>query len=528
MEFELGQIETQLAPSTEAEQQWDGTLATFTVDTTADTEDANPGDGIAEDSAGNVSLRAAIMEANALAGDDVIVLDAATTYLLTLTGDGENQAETGDLDVDSTIRIVGADAATTIIDAGGIDRVFHVRSGGDLTLENVTVQGGAVDAGGSNGRGGGVFIETGELSLDRVIVTNNEAREGGGIYNADTLQAVDVVIAGNDTVSGPQEGGGLLNDGTADLARVTISGNSADTGGGTYNGRGGSGELTVTNVTVSGHSATGDRGGGIFNNSDLTLQSVTIADNNASDSGGGIYNDSSGSVTLGNSVIGDNTDGNEDPDFFADSSGNVTSDGVSLIEIAPNDTASFTGGFVTGDADLAALADNGGFGFTHALNLGSVAIGAANVGTAPAVDQRNFDRDGAPDLGAFEFGATEANQSPTGTVTIDNTTPAEDDVLTASNSLADADGLGAITYTWRAGATVVGTGTTYTATQADVGETITVAASYTDGQGTAASVTSAPTAAVPTVHDAAPGAATTHTPTPAEAAGLTPLNTTRQ
>jgi len=100
LEFELGQIETQLAPSTEAQQQWDGTLATFTVDTTADTEYANHGDGIAEDSAGNVSLRADIMEANAMAGDEVILLYAATTYLLTLPGAGETTAETDALDVD--------------------------------------------------------------------------------------------------------------------------------------------------------------------------------------------------------------------------------------------------------------------------------------------------------------------------------------------------------------------------------------------------------------------------------------------
>ena len=57
--------------------------------------------------------------------------------------------------------------------------------------------------------------------------------------------------------------------------------------------------------------------------------------------------------------------------------------------------------------------------------------------------------------------------------------------MTAANTLADEDGLGAITYTWKADGSTVGTGATYTLTQAEVGKTITVEASYTDGQGTA-------------------------------------------
>ena len=42
--------------------------ATFSVDTTADTVDANPGNGTCADAGASCSLRAAIQEANALAG----------------------------------------------------------------------------------------------------------------------------------------------------------------------------------------------------------------------------------------------------------------------------------------------------------------------------------------------------------------------------------------------------------------------------------------------------------------------------
>ncbi|MEZ6059075.1 MAG: cadherin-like domain-containing protein [Planctomycetaceae bacterium] len=104
-----------------------------------------------------------------------------------------------------------------------------------------------------------------------------------------------------------------------------------------------------------------------------------------------------------------------------------------------------------------------------------------------------------PVTGSFSFTVTPVNDAPTGSVTIDNTTPAQGDTLTASNTLADADGLGAITYTWKADGATVGTGTTYTLTEAEVGTVITVEASYTDGHGTNEVVASSATAAVTNV-----------------------------
>jgi uncharacterized delta-60 repeat protein len=89
------------------------------------------------------------------------------------------------------------------------------------------------------------------------------------------------------------------------------------------------------------------------------------------------------------------------------------------------------------------------------------------------------------------------NNAPTGTVSINDTTPQQGQILTASNSLADLDAIrGAITYTWRTGDTVLGSGANYTVTANEVGKTINVTATYTDGQGNAESVRSALTSAV--------------------------------
>ncbi|MGG5885848.1 beta strand repeat-containing protein [Falsiroseomonas sp. HC035] len=101
------------------------------------------------------------------------------------------------------------------------------------------------------------------------------------------------------------------------------------------------------------------------------------------------------------------------------------------------------------------------------------------------------------------------NDAPTGSVTIVGI-PTEDQVLTASNTLADADGLGTVSYQWRSGGIdIVGaTGATLTLAQAQVGTTITVVASYTDGQGTDESLASDATTAVANVNDAPTGPVT--------------------
>ena len=118
------------------------------------------------------------------------------------------------------------------------------------------------------------------------------------------------------------------------------------------------------------------------------------------------------------------------------------------------------------------------------------------------------------------------NVLPTGSVTISGTaTPTEDQTLTASNTLADADGLGAITYHWlRSGVDTGATGSSYMLGDADVGLQISVRANYTDGHGAAESVTSAATAAVANVNDIPTGSVTI-SGTPTEDQTLTASNT---
>jgi uncharacterized delta-60 repeat protein len=112
-------------------------------------------------------------------------------------------------------------------------------------------------------------------------------------------------------------------------------------------------------------------------------------------------------------------------------------------------------------------------------------------------------------LGSTTVLITSLNDSPTGGVTTAGT-PTQGETLTAANTLADVEGLGTITYQWKANGIDIGgaTGATYVLTQAEVGKAITVLASYIDGESTAESVLSATTSAVANINDAPTGAVT--------------------
>ena len=96
-----------------------GAQPTIAVNTTVDSVDVSPGNGVCVDGAGLCSLRAAIMEANANAsvGTDIIELPAGV-YTLT----------PGPLAITASMTIRGAGSTTTIIDADHRNGVLSVGS----------------------------------------------------------------------------------------------------------------------------------------------------------------------------------------------------------------------------------------------------------------------------------------------------------------------------------------------------------------------------------------------------------------
>ncbi len=400
-----------------------GGAATFTVTNTNDS--------------GVGSLRQAILAANAAAGSDTIVFDAAVTGTILL--------RSGQLSITNDVSIVGPGTGVLTVSGNNASRVFVVNAGVTVAISGLTIVGG--DGGG--GDGGGVF-NAGTLTVSASILSGNVAQLGGGIGNGSggTLTVSDSILTGNSgaatsgpggaisnfgvltvidsTISGNSSlggngGGAIFSFGTATVSGSTISGNSAaGSGGGIYN----QGALSVVNSTFAGNAA-GGNGGAILNfTGTVTLLNVTIAGNAAGSQfgdGGGIYN-ALASLSLANSIVAGNTDaGGQAPDCAVA----VTSQGHNLIGDTTGCTVDgdATGNITGRDPLLGPLADNGGLTRTHALLAGSPAIDAGDNATCPATDQRGvrrpIDGDGdgvaACDIGAFEAAAVAG--APTATIT---------------------------------------------------------------------------------------------------------------
>lgn len=303
----------------------------FTVTTTADETDGpcTPAD---------CSLREAVLAANAAPDADTIVLPAGT-YVLTGAG-GEDLAATGDLDLRGSVTIEGAGAATTIIDGGGVDRIFDIVESATVTIRNVTLRNGRVPDGDTQGGGALLWNEPDsgkslDLHLDGVVVTGNFSGSsidgGGGIRIEQDQPASSVVTITNSIISANTmsdgDGGGLhlcCENLTVTISGSTITGNAAveDPNVPDLNGEGGGiyhcctdTTLTLTDTTVSDNDGPTDGGGiftccGVAENTLLTLERSTVSGNRAlgtgtsQGSGGGI--EAEGAVTLADSTLSGN------------------------------------------------------------------------------------------------------------------------------------------------------------------------------------------------------------------------------
>jgi len=438
--------------------------ATFVVNSALDENDAAPGDGACASASAVCTLRAAITEANALPGTDVVQL-AAVTYALTATGSSEDQNVSGDLDIRSDIAIHGDPLGTTTITAAGLtnQRVVDVPVLASVTLRHVTLTGALLTSSGTAGAGAGLRVMAGATALveDCRVTGNTTAGEGAGIYagGAGTVVTVLRSTVSNNTGNGATSfGGGLrtasgagfnviestvsgnsstaagggLNHGTATgtvlIERSTFSGNtaaSANTGGGAAS-FGGPGR--VVNSTFSGNTVTHptpgvNQGGGAFWISPLNasvvvdIEGSTIAGNNAVHSGGGIRRQgSSGALNVRATIIADNALASDTATARRDMIGNVNLAGFALVEDNTGYNATETqdpGTNVLGaDPMLGPLADNGGPTQTHALASGSPAVNQGTcilmAGGTLDVDQRGAPREAPCDIGAIESGVVVA------------------------------------------------------------------------------------------------------------------------
>ena len=261
-----------------------GHAETFEVTVAFDAVDARPGDGRCQSPGFRAcTLRAAVMEANALPGFHTIVLRDDTTYILSIPSNEPvwdnrfvpptqfdpmfHDDSSGDLDLLQPITIRGAGPNTIVRVADDLDyRIFDIASGlkpraelRDLTLRggtNLDNRGGGCvrvarsrillhevvvddcetidDPTQTSFGGGGVFLEDSSGRIERSIFTANRTHDGGGAVlcstGALTVDASSLFLA-NEAI---WLGGAIVS---ANCTTEILAGLSAGPMGGFYGNR---------------------------------------------------------------------------------------------------------------------------------------------------------------------------------------------------------------------------------------------------------------------------------------------------
>jgi len=407
--------------------------APIVVNSFDDVLDGDPNNGV-------TTLREAVLLANATQESNEIILPAGV-FTLALDGPNEDNGLTGDLDVHyngGPLHIQGAGANTTIIDAAGLDRIFHGHPQSRLSLSDLTLRGGnVVDPTFFDGRGGAVLTEGLEFNASRVVIESNQALAGGGVYLSRvgggnpllTSVISDSVIRDNSALG---FGGGIRQgDGLLVLESSAVLGNTADRGGG-LGMDDTEVETLIRNSTISGNRSQRE-GGGIFLNEyggDVTILASTITNNQAGLAGGtelqggGIRNrdDNFGNALIQGSIVAGNFSGPLDapiPNDFAKGDNNPNnSHNLFGIAYSPGVVDGLNGnraGTAAAPLDprLGPLGDYGGPTPTHLLLPDSPAVDAGLdlSGEGILTDQRGVARPQgtAYDIGSFEVSGIVVN-----------------------------------------------------------------------------------------------------------------------
>ncbi len=219
------------------------------------------------------SLRQAILDANASAGDDLIEITAVGTLIL------QSPLPT----ITESVTIQGPGTTLFKVDGQNLYRVFDIGII-PVTIADLTVQQGNITGNDANGGG----IRSGKsLMLSNIHVLSNTAQShGGGLYATGSLTMSNTLFQNNRSLGG--FGGGLFGGGFNQLNDTQfLSNRSQWSGGGLYT----LGEVSLTNGLFQGNQclAANCDGGGLFSFSQTTIQNTQFLSNTAQDNGGGAF-----------------------------------------------------------------------------------------------------------------------------------------------------------------------------------------------------------------------------------------------
>ncbi len=426
------------------------------VDTTESTDDGDV-------SAGDISLREAIIASNGNPLDDSITFDASLNgSTITITD--------GFITITDDVTITGPGFSDLTISGNDATRHFVVNDSDSSSTISVTISGLTLTNGMTTANGGAISNDE-DLTLDTMkIVHNTSANDGGAILNRNILTIISTIISNN---TAGDSGGAIDNDGTT---TVTVTGSSIknNTAGGSSGAidNDANGTLTITSSGIS-DNTTGSNGGAIDNNGTLIIANATLSGNTSTDNangfGGAIQNTANGTLTITNSTLNNNsgvssggaienrgtatiTDSTLDGNSAADSGGAIDNFGGTLTVTSStlsNNTADGSGGAIWTDTTLtiqsSTISGNsaGDFGGGIGMFDGTVVIANSTIAnnTADANDD-NFGQGGGIDVG---------KQAGAGTLTTTSTiyagnllgtaTPTANDITLTNGTVSGSNNL---------------------------------------------------------------------------------------
>ncbi len=283
------------------------------------------------------ALIAAITLANARGGG---VLDLARdcTYLLTANIDGAGLPA-----ITSPITLNGT-KNTTIERAAAADqfRILTVNTGGNLTLNQLTVTGGQTT--GAAGDGAGILVDAGgALTTNHSTITRNIASAaGGGIANNGTTHLRSSTFGRN---TAAPSGGGIRNSGLISISKSDIHANTAVVGAGISS----TGTVQIEHTSIAKNRAREATGGLFIESGSAAIADSSVTNNIATEVVGGILAGLGTEVTLKSATIADNVS------LIAIAGGLGVDDGASAVvedSIIKNNNASIEGGGIYNLSDL--------------------------------------------------------------------------------------------------------------------------------------------------------------------------------
>lgn len=347
------------------------------------------------------SLRQAIFDNNASGGNNTVIFAGNVTGQITLTN--------GEMLISKNLSLAGPGADVLAVSGNNSNRIFRVASNAVANISGLTL------AQGRDALGGAILQQSGSLSLNLCILSNNvSTAQGGGIAAAGVTTLTQCTLTRN---RGVNDGGGIFQtNGTLTIASCTFSFN-------TNTARGGAITVNPDAMAIFNNSTFVSNvalfGGALMLYPTVKITNCTFTANSAT-FGGGIDNFGTANTTIRNTILAGNAASASGRDCY----GAFTSAGYNLIGVTNDSTGWTATGDQVGTAIsplnplLGPLQNNGGPTLTLSPLTASPAIDKGKT-IAGATDQRGrprpYDFVGTPNAtggDGSDIGAVEVSPDP--------------------------------------------------------------------------------------------------------------------